>query len=136
MRALYKRLGISAGLTTAYHPKGNGKVERKNQEVEKFLRLFVSQRQDDWVDWLSLAKFMLNSRVSSSTGHTLFEIVYGYTPDFTIPAGKHSNIPALDEQLDRISKVRQEAEATMRRTKALMKEEYCHGMTGAGPLFA
>jgi transposase InsO family protein len=30
MRALYKRLGIETGFTTAYHPQGNGKVERKN----------------------------------------------------------------------------------------------------------
>jgi transposase InsO family protein len=34
MRALYKRLGIKPGFTTTYHSQGNGKVERKNQEVE------------------------------------------------------------------------------------------------------
>jgi transposase InsO family protein len=43
MRALYKRLGIETGLTTAYHPEGNGKVERKNQEVEQYLRLFCNK---------------------------------------------------------------------------------------------
>ena len=37
MRTLYKRLGIETGLTTAYHPQGNGKVERKNQDVEQYL---------------------------------------------------------------------------------------------------
>lgn len=124
MRQLYKRLGIDIGLTTAYHPEGNGKVERKNQEIEKFLRLFVSQRQDDWVDWLPMAEFVINSRVSSATGHTPFEIVYGYTPDFTIPAGKHSNIPALDERLERMALVRKEAEAALRQTKLRMKEDY------------
>ena len=124
MRALYKCLRIEAGLTTAYHPEGNGKVERKNQEVEKFLRLFVSQRQDDWVDWLPMAEFALNSHVSSATERTPFEIVYGYTPDFTIPAGKHTNIPALDERLDRMAHVRKEAESALRQTKAKMKEEY------------
>ena len=124
MCTLYKCLGISAGLTMAYHPEGNGKVEQKNQEVEKFLRLFVSQRQDDWVNWLLLAKFVLNLRVSSSIGHTPFEIIYSYTLDFTISAGKHTNIPVLDEHLDCIAKVQQEAEAAMCHTKALMKEEY------------
>ncbi|EEB88901.1 hypothetical protein MPER_13072, partial [Moniliophthora perniciosa FA553] len=39
-RALYKRLGIQAGLTTAYHPSANGQTERTNQEIEQFLRLF------------------------------------------------------------------------------------------------
>lgn len=47
MRALYKHLGIESGITTAYHPKGNGKVERKNQEVKTFLCLFCAKQQDD-----------------------------------------------------------------------------------------
>lgn len=66
MLALYKRLGIEPGLTTAYHPQGNGKVERKNQEVETFLRIFCAKRQDDWVDWLPAAEFALNSRIHSA----------------------------------------------------------------------
>ena len=44
MRALYKRLGIDASLTTAYHPQANGQIERKNQEVEVYLRMFISKR--------------------------------------------------------------------------------------------
>ena len=45
MQALYKRLGINAGLTAAYHPQANGQVERKNQEVEAYLCLFISKCQ-------------------------------------------------------------------------------------------
>jgi hypothetical protein len=44
MRALYKRLGTETGLTTAYHPEENGKVKRKNQEVEQYLCLFCDKR--------------------------------------------------------------------------------------------
>ena len=43
MQALYKWLGVDAGLTTAYHPQANGQIERKNQEVEAYLRLFISK---------------------------------------------------------------------------------------------
>jgi transposase InsO family protein len=72
MRALLKRLGIDAGLTTAYHPQANGQVERKNQEVEAYLRLFIDKRQDDWVDLLPTAEFVINSRLNSATGtHSL-----------------------------------------------------------------
>ena len=126
MQALLKHLGISSNLTTAYHPQGNGKVERKNQEIEQFLRLFISQRQDDWVDWLPMAEFVLNSRVHSGADRAPFEIVYGYVPDFTVPAGKHSAIPALNDRLDRMAQVRREAEAALRLTKVKMKEHYEH----------
>lgn len=71
-----------------------------------------------------MAEFVLNSHVSSATGRTPFEIVYGCTLDFTIPAGKHSNIPALNERLDRMAHIRKEAEAALCQTKLRMKEDY------------
>ena len=87
MHALYKQLGIKTGLTTAYHPQANGQVEHKNQEVEAYLCLFISNTQDDWVDLLPTAEFVINSWLNSATGHMPFELLYRYTPDFTIPAG-------------------------------------------------
>lgn len=124
MRALYKRLGIETGLTTAYHPQGNGKVERKNQDVEQYLRMFTDKRQEDWSDHLLAAEFALNSRQHAGTSKSPFEIVYGYLPDFSIPIGKCSNIPDLETRLDNLAKARQDAEAALRLSKERMKEQY------------
>ena len=92
MHAIYKQLGINTGLTTAYHPQANGQVEHKNQEVEAYLHLFISKHQDDWVDLLPTVEFVVNSQLNSATGHMPFELLYGYTPDFTIPAGRPTGI--------------------------------------------
>jgi transposase InsO family protein len=124
MRALYKRLGIETGFTTAYHPQGNGKVERKNQEVEQYLCLFCNKRQDDWASHLPAAEFALNSRLHSGASQTPFEIVYGYWPDFTVPIRKRSNMPSLDERLDRLANVWKEAEAALQLSKERMKEQF------------
>src|ERR1700761_5607455 len=121
MHVLYKRLGIDAGLTTAYHPQANGQVERKNKEVEAYLRLFISRRQDDWVDLLPTAEFVINSRLNSATRHTPFELLYGYTPDFTIPAGRPTGIPLVDTRLQRLRTLRIDAEAALRLSKERMK---------------
>jgi hypothetical protein len=123
MHALYKRLGIDAGITTAYHPQANGQVERKNQEVEIYLKLFTGKRQDDWADLLPTAEFVINSRLNSATGHTPFELLYGYTPDFTIPVGRPSGIPVLDKRLQNIQVVRKDAEAALRLSKKQMQTD-------------
>ena len=67
MRGLSEILGIKVAASMAYHPQTDGQTERVNQEVEQFLRLFVNQRQDDWYDWISIAKFAYNDRVHAST---------------------------------------------------------------------
>jgi transposase InsO family protein len=123
MRALYKRLGINTGFTTAYHPQGNGKVERKNKEVEQYLRLFCHKTQDDWVDHLSAAEFALNSQVSSATGYSPFKIIYSYRPDWCKIIGQRSNLPSLEERLDRMAEVRKEAEASLRLSKEKMRDD-------------
>jgi hypothetical protein len=124
MRALYKRLGIKTGLTTAYHPEGNSKVKRKNQEIEQYLRLFCDKHQEDWAEHLPAAEFALNSHVHSGTSKGPFELIYGYCPNFTILISKCSNIPGLDQWLDHLAKVRADAKATFQLSKEKMKELY------------
>jgi hypothetical protein len=123
MHTLYKCLGIDAGLTTAYHPQANGQVERKNQEVEIYLKLFTGKHQDDWADLLPTAEFVINSRLNSATGHTPFELLYGYTPDFTVPVGRPSGIPVLDKRLQNLKVVRKDAEAALCLSKKRMQTD-------------
>jgi hypothetical protein len=62
MKAFYQKLGITHALTTVYHPQSNSQTERANQEVEQHLRLFANSRHDDWLTFLPIAEFVLNSR--------------------------------------------------------------------------
>jgi transposase InsO family protein len=62
---LYRLLGIKAAKTTAYHPQADGQTERVNQELEQYLWLFTSERQDDWADLLSMAEFQYNNHIHS-----------------------------------------------------------------------
>ena len=68
------------------------------------------------------AEFVVNSRLNSATEHTLFELLYGYTPDFTIPAGRPTDIPLVDKCLQHLRTLRIDAEAALHLSKEHMKD--------------
>lgn len=74
--------------------------------------------------YLPAAEFTLNSCLHSGALQTPFKIIYGYWPDFTVPIGKRSNMPSLNERLDRLAEVCKEAEAALRLSKEKMKEQF------------
>lgn len=71
-------LRITRRLSTAYHPETDGSTERKNQDVEFYLRIFTNHAQDDWADLCPMAMLALNSRESSVTNTSPFFLEHGY----------------------------------------------------------
>ena len=47
-KELNKMLGIETKLSMAYHPQTDGQIERTNQELEQYLRMYVNHRQNNW----------------------------------------------------------------------------------------
>jgi len=72
MHELNKLLGTKVAASTAYHSQMNCQTEWINQKIEQYLRLFVNQHQDNWVEWVSLAEFSYNNQIHSSTQTTSF----------------------------------------------------------------
>src|SRR6266446_4698836 len=56
-------LGVKLTPSTSYHPQTDGQTEHVNQEIEVYLQVFVSHRQDDWANWLLLAEFAYNNNI-------------------------------------------------------------------------
>ena len=77
---LCTRLGITAQLSTAWHPETDGQTERINSVMEQYLRAFVNYLQDDWLEWLPLAEFVGNNTESETTKVTPFFANKGFHP--------------------------------------------------------
>src|SRR5262249_35240041 len=77
MRELYRLLGIRMASSTAYHPQTDGQTERVNQELEQYVRIFTSERQDDWDELLPLGEFQYNNHVHSATQTIPFMVDQG-----------------------------------------------------------
>ncbi|XP_044716022.1 reverse transcriptase (RNA-dependent DNA polymerase) domain-containing protein [Hirsutella rhossiliensis] len=71
--------GVTQKLSTAYHPQTDGGPERMNQEIEAYLRAYVSYAQDDWGELLPAAQLGLNNREPATTKISPFS----WSMDFT-----------------------------------------------------
>ena len=47
-KKLNKILGIETKLSIAYYPQIDSQIERKNQELKQYLRMYVNHRQNNW----------------------------------------------------------------------------------------
>ena len=77
MRELNGMLGIESKLLTVFHPQIDGQIERVNQELEQYLRMFIDHRQEQQPKWLGTAEFAYNNKVHLSTQTTPFKANYG-----------------------------------------------------------
>ena len=76
---VWSRLGTTLALSTAYHHQTAGQVERVNQEIHKYLRIYMKSHKD-WGQFLHLAEFTYNSTENKSIGCTPFELNKGFQP--------------------------------------------------------
>ncbi|KAI0997403.1 hypothetical protein K3495_g10782 [Podosphaera aphanis] len=65
---LCELVGMNQRLSTAYHPQTDGATERANQEVQTYLRAYVTHTQHDWADCLPAAQLAINNRDIMSLG--------------------------------------------------------------------
>src|SRR5260221_1133744 len=89
-------LGVKLTPSTSYHLQTDGQTEHVNQEIEAYLWVFVSHRQDDWADWLPLAEFAYNNKVHTATCQTPFELDTTQHPSLAVEPTRTSTIEAAD----------------------------------------
>ena len=66
--AVYKLLGIHKLTTSAYHPSGNGGVERVNYTMAQMLAMVCNEHRNDWDVHLPHVEYAYNNSVSTATG--------------------------------------------------------------------
>ncbi len=126
MKDLYNLLQVKSNASTAFHPQTDGQTERVNQEIEKYLHMFINHLQMDWAEWLSHATFAHNNHTHSSTGKSPFEVNYGYNPT-VLPGTKSIGLfrtPASDTFISKIQEVHAAAKRSLEKAALQMKAQY------------
>ncbi len=85
-------------LSLAFYPQTNSQTKQINAKLEKYLRLYVDQVQDDQVDWLPLVEFIGNNTVLETIGVLPFFANYGFYPRMGVELAKLCLLNLLEVQ--------------------------------------
>ena len=80
IKELNRILEIKNKMSTVFHPQIDRQIEKVNQELEQYLRMFINYRQEQWPDWLETAEFVYNNKVYSSMKTSPFKANYRQNP--------------------------------------------------------
>lgn len=75
-----KRIGVKHKLTSSFHARSNGKVERYNSIIKSMLRKYVLGDIILWDQYVNPALWATRIRVHSTTGFSPFYLTYGRDP--------------------------------------------------------
>ena len=122
MRELNQMLGIESKMLMAFHPQTDGQMERVNQELEQYLRMFIDHRQEQWPDWLRMAEFAYNNKVHSSTKTLPFKANYGQDPRMGFEVKKREKYKGAEKFVAKIKEIQGEAKAALGKAQEEMRK--------------
>lgn len=67
-------------ISNAYHPQGQGQVERMNRTLGERIKIFADENHRKWDEKLPSILFGINSAVHSTTGYPPNYLLFGFTP--------------------------------------------------------
>ena len=84
IRSLCQLLGVPTTRTSAYHPEGNGQVERFDHTLEAMLAKTIEDDQHEWDSLLPKALFAYRTAVHDSTHFSPIHLTLGGSPQLPI----------------------------------------------------
>jgi len=107
---------------TAYHPQTDRQIERINQELEQYLRVFIDHRQEQWPDWLGTVEFVYNNKIYIATKISPFKANYGQDPRMGFERRRKEKYKVIGRFVKRMKKIQKETKAALEKVQEEMKK--------------
>src|SRR5205823_10704326 len=102
----------------------DGQTERVNQEIKRYLYIYINHHQTDWAGWLSIAEFSYNDKIHSSTKQWPFFVNHGQHPRKGVNMSKFVKNNSAEDFTKRMKKVHEETESVLETVATDMKKFY------------
>ena len=122
IQKLNRILGIESKLSTVFHPQTDRQMERVNQELEQYLRMFINHRQEQWPNWLGTAEFAYNNKIYSNTKTSPFRANYRQDPRMGFEMRRKGKYEGAEKFITKIKEIQEEAKAALGKAQEEMKK--------------
>ena len=105
-----------------FHPQTDKQIERVNQELEQYLRMFINYKQEQQLDWLETAEFVYNNKIHSGTKTLLFKANYRQDPRIGFEIKKKRKYEDAEKFITKIREIQEKAKAVLGKVQEKMKK--------------
>jgi len=97
-------------------------IERVNQELEQYLRVFIDHRQEQWPDWLGITEFAYNNKIHVATKVSPFKVNYGQNPRMGFEGRRKGKYEAVGKFVEKMKRIQEEAKAALGKAQEEMRK--------------
>ena len=109
IKKLNKILRIETKLLIVFHLQTDKQVERMNQELEQYLRMYINYRQENWSEQLAAVEFVFNNKVYISTKSLPFKFNYGRKPTISFKIRKKRKYTKIEKFVKKMIEKKQQS---------------------------
>jgi len=88
-------------------------MERINQELKQYLRVFIDHRQEQWPDWLEMAEFVYNNKIYVTTKVLPFKANYGQDLRMGFEERRKGKYEAAEKFVKRMKRIQEKAKTVL-----------------------
>ena len=122
IKELNKMLGIESKISIVFYSQIDRQMERINQELEQYLRIFIDYRQEQWPDWLGMAEFAYNNKAYLSTKTLLFKVNYEQDPRMEFEVRRKGKYKGAEKFVIKIREVQGKAKVALGKVQEEIKK--------------
>ena len=122
IKELNKMLGIKSKISIVFYSQTDRQMERINQELEQYLRIFIDYRQEQWPDWLGMAEFAYNNKAYLSTKTLLFKVNYEQDPRMGFEVRRKGKYKGAEKFVIKIREVQEKAKVALGKVQKEIKK--------------
>ena len=97
-------------------------MERINQELEQYLRVFIDHRQEQWSDWLGMVEFAYNNKIYTATKISPFKANYGQDPRMGFEERRRGKYKVVGKFAERMKRIQEKAKVALGKAQEEIKK--------------